>query len=144
MAQIDLFGGAGEAIATSVPGLLEMIVRSPCGARLLASCHPPAGRAYAYVVARDNHRRNAINKPHGVLPDALRSPYGVRVVRRRSGGGKPSARSPPPNLNMFKFRGLPAEIDHVTSFSRANTGRPPAAGSGWKAVGRRHPGGLNG
>ncbi len=109
VAQIDLFGGAGEAIATSVPGLLEMIVRSPCGACLLASCQPPAGRAYAYVVARDNHRRNAINKPHSVLSDASRSPYGVRAVSRRFEGGKPSARRLPPNLDMFKFRGIYAD-----------------------------------
>ena len=103
IAQSNVCGGAGEAIATSVPGLLEMFLRSPHGARLLASCQPPAGRAYAYVVARDNHRANAINKLHSVSSDVSQSPYGICAISRWPRDGNTSMRRPPPNLNMSKF-----------------------------------------
>ena len=60
VAQIDSFGGAGEAIA---------------------SCQPPEGRAYTYIVARDNYQRNAINKLHGHFPVSVRQPGASRRLR---------------------------------------------------------------
>ncbi len=99
--QSNLFGGASKVIATSAPGLPEvlvwlpaglhvsyaaqkkpdgLLVRVPHGAHLLAMRGLQEAQAYANVIARATSHRNAINILFSLSTAALRGPRGGHVA----------------------------------------------------------------